>query len=69
MEVSGHHDVPVSLPTENSHGVHSKGGWVGPIASVDGLEETKICRPGVQTPEHPDRSPVTTETTLPRLPS
>ena len=69
MEVSGHHDVPISLPRGNSHGVHWKGGWVEPIASVDGLEERKICRWRVQTPEHPDRSLVTTETMLHRLAS
>jgi len=37
---------------------------VGPIASVDGLEERKMFRWRVETPEHPDRSLVTTETTL-----
>jgi hypothetical protein len=69
MEVSGHHDVPISLPRENNHGVYFKGGGVGPTASVDGLEDRKICRWGVQTPEHPDRSLVNTVITLPRLPS
>ena len=29
---------------------------MGPTSSVDGLEERRICRWGVQTPEHPDRS-------------
>ena len=45
MEVSGQLDLQAALPTEKNAITHKIGGWVGPRAGLDVLEERKNLLP------------------------
>ena len=67
MTISSHLHAPASLPPGKNPGTHRVGGWVGPTAGLDVLEEKSFASDGIRTPDRPARSLVTIPTLLPKI--
>jgi len=63
MEMNGEQHAPAALPLGKRHGTHCTGGWVGPRAILDGVENLVTTR--IRSPDCPAHSELLTDDTIP----